>query len=100
MMPMLTLDQCIDLCGLDGDDVEALARHASVPEIVAAQMACKMLQTDEGRTQLDCILHQRLAEAARREAPCGACMPEAVDGTGQCAGSRVAPSERRGAAPR
>lgn len=82
---MLTLDQCIDLCGLDEDDVEALARHASVPEIVAAQMACKMLQTREGRAQLDCILHQRLAEASEKEASCQQCGPKANPATRQCA---------------
>lgn len=60
---MLTLDQCIDLCGLNSEEVELLAEHASVPEIVAAQMACKMLQSREGVEQLECILHRRLAEA-------------------------------------
>lgn len=67
---MLTLDQCIDLCGLDHDEVEAIARHASVPEIVAAQMACQMLQSREGKAQLDCILHERLAAAKDCATPC------------------------------
>jgi hypothetical protein len=73
---MLTLDQCIDLCGLNDEEVERLARHASVPEIVAAQMACKMLQTREGIRELECILHRRLAETA---------------GCGDCAGERARP---------
>lgn len=60
---MLTLDQCIDLCGLNSEEVELLAEHASVPEIVAAQMACQMLQSKAGVEQLACILHRRLAEA-------------------------------------
>ena len=94
---MLTLDQCIDLCGLDGDDVEALARHASVPEIVAAQMACKMLQTREGRAQLDCILHQRLAEAIDQEASCRQCGPKADTALSHCAAARRESSGRRSA---
>lgn len=60
---MLTLDQCIDMCGLDPNEVELLARRASVPEIIAAQMACGLLQSRAGKAQLDCLLHQRLAEA-------------------------------------
>jgi hypothetical protein len=96
-IPMLTLDQCIDLCGLDNDDVEALARHASVPEIVAAQLACKMLQTREGRAQLDCILHQRLAEAAEGSAVCrqGACPPPASGSRKTCHPRPPTPTEGR-----
>ena len=61
---MVTLDQCIDLRGLGNEEVKAIARHASVPEIIAAQMARQIAQTREGRAKQDCIVHQRMAEAS------------------------------------
>ena len=53
---MLTLDQCVDFCGLTDDEVDLLARHHGVPSIVAAELGCELLKTREGRAQLAYIL--------------------------------------------
>ncbi len=53
---MLTLDQCVDFCGLTEDEVDLLARHHGVPSIVAAELGCELLKTAEGRAQLAYIL--------------------------------------------
>lgn len=67
---MVTLDQCIDLRGLN-EEVEAIARHASVPEIIAAQMARHQIaQAREGLAKQHCIVHQRLADASEFSSEC------------------------------
>ncbi len=45
---MITLEDCIALCGLSEDEILAIAEHEHVPEIVAAGMATSMLQCREG----------------------------------------------------
>lgn len=55
---MLSLDQCVDFCGLTEDEVDLLARHQGVPAIVAAELGCELLKTAEGRAQLAYILRQ------------------------------------------
>lgn len=60
---MLSLDQCIDLCGLNAEEVELLAEHENVPEIVAAQLACQWLQTPQGVERIQCALLDRLERA-------------------------------------
>ena len=35
---MLTLQECIDLSGLEVEEIEAIARHERIPEIVAAEL--------------------------------------------------------------
>ena len=59
---MLSLDQCIDLCGLSEDEIDLLARHQGVPAIVAAELGSELLKSAEGRAQL--------ARALRRCADC------------------------------
>lgn len=53
---MLSLDQCVDFCGLSEDEVDILARHEGVPPIVAAELGCELLKTPGGREQLAYIL--------------------------------------------
>jgi hypothetical protein len=36
---MISFDDCIGLCGLNAQDVSAIAEHEHVPEIAAATMA-------------------------------------------------------------
>lgn len=60
---MLSLDQCIDLCGLNEDEVALIAEHEKVPEIVAAQMACQWLNSPDGMEKLQCVILDRLEHA-------------------------------------
>ena len=53
---MLSLDECLDFCGLDNGEVEGIADHEHVPLIVAAELGYQMLQTDEGIAALQAIL--------------------------------------------
>lgn len=45
---MITLQDCIALCGLSEEEVLAIAEHEHVPEIVAAAMAETLLKQVRG----------------------------------------------------
>ena len=53
---MLSLDECMDFCGLDSDAVEGIADHEHLPLIVAAELGYQMLQTTEGVAALQAML--------------------------------------------
>ena len=45
---MLSIRDCLDYCDLTEDEVELIAQHEGIPDVVAAQMACGLVQTPEG----------------------------------------------------
>ncbi|MBI3141046.1 MAG: hypothetical protein HYZ19_04195 [Rhodocyclales bacterium] len=45
---MLSLQECLDLSGLSEEEIEAIAEHEHVPEIVAAEIGNTLLQTKAG----------------------------------------------------
>ena len=46
---MLTLKDCIGLSDLSDAEVAAIAEHEHVPEIVAAEIGCELINTPAGR---------------------------------------------------
>jgi hypothetical protein len=63
---MLSLDECMDFCGLDGDEVAGIAAHEHVPLIVAAELGYQMLQTSEGIAALQAMLLDNIEIARSR----------------------------------
>jgi hypothetical protein len=61
---VLSLDECMDFCGLDGDEVEGIANHEHLPMIVAAELGYQMLQTQDGVAALQAMLRENI-EIAR-----------------------------------
>ncbi len=47
-LPMITLQDCIGLCGLTEEEVLAIAEHEHLPEIVATALAQYLLSQDHG----------------------------------------------------
>jgi hypothetical protein len=45
---MISLQDCIGLCGLTPDEIDAIAVHEHVPDVVAAAMASYLLQAPHG----------------------------------------------------
>ena len=45
---MITLQDCIGLCGLDEDEVAAISEHEHVPEIAATALASYLLHQPHG----------------------------------------------------
>jgi len=60
---MLTLKDCIDLSDLSDAEVAAIAEHEHVPEIVAAEIGCELVNTPAGRLVLKRYLRDNLVYA-------------------------------------
>ena len=45
---MISLEDCIGMCGLDENEVAALAEHEHIPEIAAAALASYLLNQPHG----------------------------------------------------
>jgi hypothetical protein len=45
---MISIEDCIALCGLDQDEIEAIAEHEHVPEICAAALGQYLLRRPHG----------------------------------------------------
>lgn len=63
---MISLDDCIALCGLSEPEVLAIAEHEHVPEIVAASLAQYLLRQHHGAEKIrDMIIDDVRAAQAR-----------------------------------
>ena len=49
---MISIEDCIGLCGLSEEEVLAIAEHEHVPEIVAASLGRYLLNQDHGPEQI------------------------------------------------
>ena len=63
---LLSLTDCIDLSDLSPSEIAAIAEHERVPEIIAAELGCRMLQTPDGRVLLKHYFHENLVNARAR----------------------------------
>jgi hypothetical protein len=63
---MLSLTDCIDLSELSSSEIAAIAEHECLPDIVAAELGCRLLQTPGGRGVLKHYLHDNLVTARAR----------------------------------
>ena len=69
---MITLQDCIDLCGLDEDEVAAISEHEHVPEIVATALTSYLLHQPKGgeaiRTMIIEDIHKALDDGRVKHA--------------------------------
>ena len=69
---MISLEDCIGLCGLDEDQVAAISEHEHMPEIAAAALAGYLLKQPHGgetiRTMIIDDIHKALDEGRIRHA--------------------------------
>jgi hypothetical protein len=61
---MLTLEDCIALCGLSEDEVLAIAEHEHIPEIAAAEVGNYLVRTPEGELCIKAMIKDDIAVAA------------------------------------
>ena len=71
-MPMLSLEDCIGLCGLTEDEVRAIAEHEHIPEIAATELGNYLVSTPDGELYIramirDDIEHARACADRHRE---------------------------------
>jgi hypothetical protein len=60
---MLSIQECLDYCDLSDDEVAMVAHHEHLPFPSAVQLACCLVQTDEGTQTMRCILKDCVCEA-------------------------------------
>jgi hypothetical protein len=60
---MLTLQECLDLSGLEAEEIDAIAEHERIPEIAAAELGCCLLATIDGRRRIRGMIADDLSHA-------------------------------------
>jgi hypothetical protein len=63
----ITLEDCIALCGLDEEEVAAIAEHEHMPEIAAAALAQYLLHEPGGSLRIREMLVDDFRNAMRRD---------------------------------
>ena len=63
---MIRMEDCIAMCGLDEDQVLAIAEHEHVPEIVAAGLAQYMLRSSQGSVAIRNMIIDDVRRAQQR----------------------------------
>ncbi len=63
---MITLDDCIAMCGLTEEEVLAIAEHEHIPEIAAAALAQYLLYQDHGAEKIRDMLRDDIRAALAR----------------------------------
>ncbi|HEY6898820.1 MAG TPA: hypothetical protein VI279_16295 [Rhodocyclaceae bacterium] len=61
---MLSMRDCLDYCDLNEDEVKLIAHHEHLSFACAAQLACCLVQSDEGEAVVRCMLEDVINEAA------------------------------------
>jgi len=60
---MLSLKDCIGLSNLSDAEVAAIAEHEHVPEIIAAEIGCELINTAAGRLVLKQYIRENMRHA-------------------------------------
>jgi hypothetical protein len=63
---MISLEDCLALCGLSEAEVLALAEHEHVPEIVAASIGCHLLCQPDGDRKIGAMIADDVTMALAR----------------------------------
>lgn len=62
---MLTLKECMDLAGLEVEEIEAIAEHERIPPIVAAELGHCLVATADGRRRIRSMIADDVERARR-----------------------------------
>lgn len=63
---MLTIEDCIALCGLTAEEVEAIAEHEHLPQMLAAEMAACLVETSSGEHRIRRMIREDIEFARSR----------------------------------
>ena len=63
---MLSLEDCIALCGLTEDEVLAIAAHEHIPEIAAVEFGNYLISTPDGEWYIKAMIRDDIGDAAAR----------------------------------
>jgi len=60
---LLTFDDCLKVCCLTEDEIDAIAEHENLPEMVALELANYLVQTPDGRLRIKAMILDDIATA-------------------------------------
>lgn len=63
---MLTIDDCIALCDLTPEEVEAIAEHEHIPEMLAAELGAYLVHTETGEKRIKRMIAEDIENATLR----------------------------------
>jgi hypothetical protein len=63
---VITLQDCIDMCGLSKEEVLAIAEHEHIPEIAAAALGDYLLHQEHGAERIKGMLRDDIRAALDR----------------------------------
>lgn len=66
---MLSLKDCLDYCDLTEEEVSVIAWHEHLPYPCAVELACCLVQSQEGTEVLRCLLKNAVCDAERCRRP-------------------------------
>lgn len=64
---LLTLQECLDYCDLQEEEIETIAKHQHIPEIVAVELGTCLLQSSTGI----CVIKRYLLDDIEQAERCG-----------------------------
>jgi len=62
---MISLEDCVELCGLTEEEVLAIAQHEHIPAIVAAELGNYLSNSPEGELVIKAMIADDIVQAAR-----------------------------------
>ncbi|NBB83698.1 MAG: hypothetical protein GVY28_09865 [Alphaproteobacteria bacterium] len=63
---MLTIEDCIALSELTREEIDAIAEHEHVPEMVAAELGAYLVETRQGEKRISRMIRDDIAHAKAR----------------------------------
>jgi hypothetical protein len=63
---MISLDDCMGLCDLSPEEVQAISEHEHVPEMIAATLGNYLLNSEHGPEKLRDMIVDDIRSAVRR----------------------------------
>lgn len=63
---MISIQDCIDMCGLTREEIDAIAEHEHIPEIAAAALADYLMHLRRGPEQVREMIRDDIREAVNR----------------------------------
>ncbi len=63
---MLTLEDCLALCDLTREEIDAIAEHEHIPETVAMELGDYLTHTADGQKRIRLMIEDDIAEAQAR----------------------------------
>ena len=60
---MLTIEDCIALCELSGDEVRAIAEHENIPEVAAAEFGNYLVHCTDGELRIKAMIRDDIQHA-------------------------------------